>query len=79
MSALKIWAKIKNSQPWENPNVRYRTILRVFKKNVSDQSVFFYYLSVKLEKSQVKYENRCVIYDDLLKLKVNDLISNDSK
>ena len=29
MSAVKIWAKIKNSQQWENPNVRYRTILRV--------------------------------------------------
>ena len=28
-SALKIWANIKNSQPWQNPNVRYRTILRV--------------------------------------------------
>ena len=29
MSALKILAKIKNSQQWENPNVHYRTILRV--------------------------------------------------
>ena len=29
MSAVKIWAKIKNFQQWENPNVRYRTILRV--------------------------------------------------
>ena len=28
-SALKIWAKIKKFQPWENPNVRYRTILHV--------------------------------------------------
>ena len=29
MSAVKIWAKIKNSQEWENPNIRYRNILRV--------------------------------------------------
>ena len=26
---MKIWAKIKNSQQWENPNVCYRNILRV--------------------------------------------------
>ena len=30
-----MWAKIKNSQPWENPNVRYRTILRVCTVNVN--------------------------------------------
>ena len=30
---MKIWAKITNSQQWENPNIRYRNILRVTLSN----------------------------------------------
>ena len=43
--AVKIWAKIKNSQQWENPNVLYRNILRALFKTL-------FYLNNKFALSQ---------------------------